>query len=405
MKRKIFLIDVFVLLFCIFPVSLSAAEEVIKVGAPIPYTGAYASDGDEMLKGIKMAVDEINGRGGLLGKKIKIIIGDTGELEPDSIVTAIEKLITRNKVVALFTGYADTGADISAAGKYDIPFFHADTTHVSTGMVRENIGKYWNVFMMDEDEGVYGPWVFDAYTKKLKIKFENKRAAVVTSDYLYQKWISEDFRRAAVGAGWKIVVDELVPVGNTEWGTIIGKIRAKKPSLIFFSDMAPTDEASFIRQFVQKPVNAHIYINYGPSSPEFLKLAGDTANGISWATVIGPLVNTDQGKQWAKNFEEKYGSPPGFSIAAVTYDEVYVWARAVQKVGSFKDYRGICKAVLETPYRGICGTYYFDPKDQHAMSGNDKIPVHFYQVKNRKHELVILGDTMVSPYVTPPWFK
>ncbi|MBW2056154.1 MAG: ABC transporter substrate-binding protein [Deltaproteobacteria bacterium] len=381
------------------------AAEVIKVGALVPYTGAYSSDGDDMLKGITMGVDEINARGGILGKKIKIIIGDTGELEPDKIVTAVEKLVNRDKVNAIFTGYADTGSDVTAVGKYDIPYFHADTTHISLDLVKENIDKYWNVFMVDDDEGIYGPWVYEAVTKTLGIEFRNKKVAIITNDYSFTKWISDDFRKALKGGGWEIVVDEFVPFGTSEWGSTLGKIRSKDPSWILFIDMMPAEEASFIRQFTEKPINAHVYMMYGPSIPEFLELAGEAANGIFWCTQIAPLVHTEKGKNWAKRFEKKYGRSPGFSTSAFTYDEVYIWAQAVQKVGNEKDYRAVCKAVLDAPYEGICGKYVFDPKDQHAMIADDKIPVHLYQVRNRHHVLTVLGDRVMSPYVTPPWFK
>jgi len=385
--------------------SASNAGDVIKVGALVPYTGGYASDGDDMLKGIRMAADEINAEGGLLGKKIKVIIGDTGELEPDKIVTAVEKLVNRDRVDAIFTGYADTGADVAAIGKYDIPYLHADTTHVSTDMVREKPDKYSNIFMVDDDEGVYGPWVYRTMTEKLKLEFRNKKVAFVTNDYVFTKWIADDFKDAVNAGGWEVVVDELVPFGTSEWGSTLGKIGAKDPSLILFIDMTPSEEATFIRQFREKPINAHIYMMYGPSIPEFLELSGDAANGIFWCTQIAPLLDTQKGQTWSKNFEKKYGRSPGFSASAFTYDEVFIWAEAVRKAGKEKDYGAVCRFIREGTYEGVCGRYVFDPEDQHALTGNDHIPVHLYQVRENQHQLLVLGDTIKSPYMTPPWFK
>lgn len=386
----------------IFP---AVAEEVIKVGIPIPYTGSYASDGDDMLKGVLMAVEEINASGGLLGKKIKTVIGDTGELEPDKIVTAIEKLISRDKVDALFTGYADTGADVSTAGKYDMPFFHADTTHISTDMVRENLEDYWNIFMMDGDEGLYAPFAYKMMTQNPDIKLKNKKVAIITSDYLYNQWITEDFKKLATADGWKIVVDDVVPFGHTEWGTTLGKIRSKNPSFIFFSNMIPMEEASFIRQFVENPIDAHVYMQYGPAIPEFLELAGEAGNGVTWAVTVAALYHEDKARQWAEKFEKKYGRFPGYSTSAVCYDEVMLWSKAVKKVGSEKNYRAICEEIVKNPYTGLCGTYVFDPTDQHAISAADKIPMHFYQVVNGKQTLLNLSDKVYGHYTKPPWIK
>ena len=385
--------------------NILSAAEVIKVGALIPYTGYFASDGDDMLKGIKMGADEINAKGGLQGKKIEVVIGDIGELEPDKIATAVEKLVNRDKVDAIFTGYADSGADVTAVGKYDVPYFHADTTHISTDLVRKNMDKYWNIFMMDDDEGLYGPWVYEASIGRLGIEFRNKKAALITADDKYSKWITEDFKENLKAEGWEVMVDDLVPYGTSEWGATLAKIRAKDVSWILFIDLVPADEATFIRQFLERPINAHLYLMFGPSIPEFLELTGDTANGTYWCTLIAPLMHTEKGKSWAGRFEKKYGRSPGFSTSAFTYDAVHMWARAATEVGNEKDYKAISNYIRKTPYEGVCGKYVFDPEDQHALTGDGKIPVHLYQIQNKQHKLLVLGDTVVSPYMTPPWFK
>ena len=407
MKKNVCLVMSLVFCLCLFfaEAKILHAEDVIKVGALIPYTGYFAGDGDDMLKGIKMGADEINADGGLLGKQIKTVIGDTGEMEPDKIVTAVEKLVNRDKVDAIFTGYADSGADVTAVGKYDVPYFHADTTHISTDLVRKNLDKYWNIFMMDDDEGLYGPWVYNASVNKLGMKFRNKKVAIITSDDKYHKWISEDFKEILAAEGWEVVVDDLVPFGTSEWGSTLGKIRAKDVSWILFIDLVPADEATFIKQFLERPINAHLYLMFGPSIPEFLELTGDSANGTYWCTLIAPLMHTEKGKSWAGRFEKKYGRSPGFSTSAFTYDEVHMWSQAVRKVGNEKDYKAICNYIRENPYEGVCGRYIFDPEDQHALVGDDKIPVHLYQIQNIQHKLIVLGDTVVSPYITPPWFK
>ena len=99
----------------------SANAGTIKVGAPIPITGPYSSDGFAMEKGIRMAVEELNASGGVLGDQLEIYVFDIGDLTPDKLQAAASNLAEKEKVDVLINGYGGMGPDIPAFCPYDIP--------------------------------------------------------------------------------------------------------------------------------------------------------------------------------------------------------------------------------------------------------------------------------------------
>jgi len=379
----------------------------IKIGVPVPLTGAYASDGDDMVKGVTLAVEEINGRGGLLGRQLEVIVGDVGEMEAEKVVAVGKKLVLRDKVNMLVTGYADSGADVQLIREYDVPYLHMDTTSISLDLVRENVTKYGNVFMLDPPEVAYGLPLATAFTEKIPkegYKYLNKKVAFLTTAYLYNEMIAGSIKKEIKKRGGEIIIDELSPLGNSEWRTVLTKIKVKKPSIVFFIDMSPTDEATFIHQFRDFPTKSLVYMQYGPSAPEFLDLAGKDADGIIWSTAIAPLPGTKTEK-WIGRYEKKFGRKPGFSISAATYDGTYLWADAVKKVGSAEDYCAICEVIRKGSYEGLCGRYVFDPEDQHALQGINGIPTHIYQVQNGKMVLIYPEEFATGKFEVPAWCK
>ena len=86
-----------------------ASDEPIKVGAPIPITGPFASDGFVMEKAEKLAIADINAQGGLLGRQIEMIVYDIGDLTPDKLQAAALNLVEQEEVHVLINGYGGMG--------------------------------------------------------------------------------------------------------------------------------------------------------------------------------------------------------------------------------------------------------------------------------------------------------
>ena len=102
------------------------AADTIPVGVPLAMTGAYTGSGDDYFKGIKMAIDELNEAGGLLGKQVEIIRYDSKEFAPEVVMQGADYLCGQKKVASVHAGWAGWGQDVRAYGKYEVPFFADD---------------------------------------------------------------------------------------------------------------------------------------------------------------------------------------------------------------------------------------------------------------------------------------
>ena len=141
MKRKSLLLAGF--LVC-FSATTALAAKPILIGTPLPLTGPYASDGEQMKMALELAAEEYNAAGGLLGGKIEIKFGDVGGLEAEKIKAVGERLIGAG-ANAIITGYDDGGVDTKVFGQYDVPYLHGNAMTLCTAPVAENPEQYWNV--------------------------------------------------------------------------------------------------------------------------------------------------------------------------------------------------------------------------------------------------------------------
>ena len=109
-------------------------------------TGWAAGSGADYFKGIKMAIDEINESGGLLGKQLEIIRFDSKGFEPEVVMQAADYLCGQKNVASVHAGWAGWGQDVRAYGKYDAPFFADDGSQAAVDVFREDPAKYYNIY-------------------------------------------------------------------------------------------------------------------------------------------------------------------------------------------------------------------------------------------------------------------
>ena len=385
-----------------------SAEEKIKMGVVVPLTGSFADEGTEMVRGIELMTDEINEKGGLLGKQLEMIIGDIGDFSGEKIVSVAEKLLNRDKVDVFLTQYLGGVVDVKTFGEYDVPYVNMDTSSLEANSIMENLQKYSNIFQACPPETFYGDGIFDfltrVYPKATGQKFENNKIALVTMVRGYNDRISARFRELVEKSGqWEIVVDEKTPLGTVEWGPVITKIRQAKPALIFFNDHVPSDEVAFLDQFHNNPTKSVMFIQYGPSNPAFISLGKEKANDIFWGTVFagfGPKYEA-----WKKRYVEKYKEEPGVGTAVGTYTSAMIWAQAVERAGDEKNYKEVCRVIREFPYNITGVTHVFDPHTQSSILGEGLSPFLVFQVQDQKHQLVSPISLATEKIMVPGWVK
>jgi len=386
----------------------SGNKDVIKLGAPMPITGPYASDGEQMQKALELAIEEQNANGGVLGRQLELIPGDVGALEAEKIKAVGERLMGEGVDVAI-TGYADSGVDAKVFGEYDIPYLHADALSADTDLVAQN-PDFRNVFQYCPSEVSYGK---DAAENLFEIPAAlgwtppNKKIAIVKVDYSYNVLAADKFGTLAKEAGYEVVVDELTQFGVVEWGPILSKIDEAQPAYVTFWNLDPTDAARFMIQFKEKfgdkGLNALVFMQYTPNIPEFYQLAGDAAEGVLWTSSIGAI--SADAPAYAERWKAKYGEEPKSVYAYITRDAFNMWVKAVEQAGCVDCYEEVIANLRALKYDGFGGRYEFTENDQQAKSGMEYVPTLWYQIQGGKNVPMAPEPYKAGDYMMPYWIK
>ena len=179
-------------------VPLDASAETIKIGAPIPQTGPFASDGSVMEKAITLAVEDLNKAGGVLGQQVEVSFFDIGDLSPDKLQAAAANLIDRDKADYIVTGYGGFGPDIPAFCPQGVPFIHNDAFTSVVEMMNTMGCKH--IFNASDVEAAYGKVMFDQLMA-LGHDFPVKKLAIVHGPYEWESGLDQGHGRSRGGRG------------------------------------------------------------------------------------------------------------------------------------------------------------------------------------------------------------
>ncbi len=385
----------------------SHAADTIKVGVPLPQTGAYAASGEDYFKGIKMAVDEINQSGGLLEKQLQIIRFDAKEYSAEVVMQGADYLARKN-VASVHAGWAGWGQDVRAYGKYDAPFFADDGSQSSVDVFNEDREKYYNIYQLT-DVGVEQAKSMFRALMALPYEYPNNKVVIINTDDAWGVEIADTLADNFKKKGWNVAMHEVVPFGTREWGPLLTKIRRIKPALIHVEIPSSMEVITFFRQFIRRPTNSIVSYGWSITPREVVDILGQSADGIigEMPTAIpGPKAPNPQAQAWLNRYHELYQHQlPAGSWA--TYTGVMAWAAAVRHAGDAYDFKAVNKHLKEVGYQGLLGLIKWD--DSNVMRLQSAVPVSHYQVQ--QGELVtIFTDPPLKPYKdyrfkVPRWIK
>ena len=393
---------------CLFFAPAAMAADTIPVGVPIPMTGWAAGSGSDYFKGIKMAIDEINETGGLLGKQLEIIRFDSKGFEPEVVMQAADYLCGQKKVASVHAGWAGWGQDVRAYGKYDAPFFADDGSQAAVDVFNEDPKKYYNIYQTT-DVGVEQAKSMFRALMALPYEYPNKKVVIINTDDSWGLEVGETLNKSFKNSGWKVAKRETVPYGTNEWGVILSQIRRIKPALIHMEIPSGQENITFIQQFLKKPINAIISLGWGVTPREVVDALGTSADGIVGempSGLPGPKAPNAAGQAWVDKFVSiyKHQVPAGAWIA---YTAVKAWANAVTNVGDAYDFKAVNAFIKENGYEGELGLIKWD--DENVLRAQSGAPVVHYQVQGGELQ-PIFTDPPLTPYAgttfkVPSWIK
>lgn len=385
--------------------------EVVKIGVLAPVSGKSAADGEEMVNGAQLAVDELNAGGGVAGHTFELVVGDVGEAGADAVATAAERLLGDRDMGAIMTGYASgSNFEIEMMAEQEMIYMVSANSSQTEEIISPNPDDFPTVWSLTPSYAGYNTEivpVIDGLATDGKLELPNKKVAIISSDNPYSKGIADGMAESFGEAGWEVTINDLLPFGEiNDWRGFLGKVRQDPPAVLINTDYVSANAALFVSQFNEDPTDSLVFIQYAPSVPEFLELTKDQSSGIVY-NLLGGVLNTPTNPRAAEVLEKyttKYGNEPG-TYGPALYEQVLIYAKALEEVGDPSDRVAIGKAIGASNTQTAMGAVQFDPKTHLAVQSNDGIPIQFYQINDGERVLFYPPVYSTGEFAEPEWMK
>lgn len=390
--------------------ALPAVADVVKIGLLAPVTGPSAADGQDFVDGLTWAIEEANVKGGVAGHTFELVVADVKDHSAANVSSAAERLLGTDGVEVILTGYASLSMfEVDLMAEADMVYMASGPSPSFAAITTQAIEDYWCCWSYTASFKGYETDVrpaVEALAARGEFTLRDKSVAIISSDNAYSKTISEGMKVSFEEGGWNVVVDELVPFGEVgDWRSILAKVQDANPDLVINTDYLPGNSALFLNQFLEKPTNSLVFLQYAPSVPEFVKLTEKNSNGVLY-NLIGATLDSDgwpRGQALQAAFAEKYGREPG-PYGPGLYEMGGVYFDALAKVGDPTDRKAIAAAIGETKKEIAAGNLEFDPATHVALQSNDHIPVSFWQLQDGGKRVLIEPSKYANgEFMLPPW--
>ncbi len=312
----------------------------IKIGAALPLTGEGSPYGTAAKNAIELAVSQINDNGGINSKKVIIIYEDT-QLQPQETVNAVKKLINVDKVPVIIGPMASSGVEavLPIADKNKVVIVSPSATD------HELSGKSPYFFRTI---------IHDTYEGKLMANFAYKNLGIKKLALFYvqsagPEGVSEVLKDNFEALGGQITITEKCDQEATDFRTQLTKIKSSDANALFFAGFAK-ETGRVLRQAKEIGFDKQILAHQTAEAPEVIELAGDSANGVIFASSkleseASPVISS-----FYRAYQSRYNIEPQ-NYAANAYDAIKIIVIAIQEKGytsegtveglhNIKDYEG-----------------------------------------------------------------
>ncbi|HVG22682.1 MAG TPA: ABC transporter substrate-binding protein [Thermoanaerobaculia bacterium] len=309
-------------------------------------TGDQAAFGTSTVNGVKLAADEINASGGLLGRRIRLVIEDD-QGRADNAAAVMEKIVTGENAIAVI-GENSSNQSLAAA-----PIAQANGVPMispsSTNPAVTEVGQY--IFRVCFTDPYQGKALASFVRKELKL---DTAAILVDRKNDYSVGLANVFRREFEGAGGKIVAEQSYSGGDAEFRPQLTTIRAAKPQALFIPGFY-TEVGQIAIQARDLGLDVPLVGGDGWDSPAVIQIGGKSIEGSYFSDhyFVGdtrPVVQS-----FVNEYRKRHGKNPE-ATAALGYDALKIFADAVRRANGL-DRKAIRDQIAATKdYQGVSGT-------------------------------------------------
>lgn len=326
----------------------SSDPNAIKIGLVASMTGDLKPWGVDSEAGARLAIDEINKAGGINGKKVELIVEDSGS-SPEQGKTAAERLINKGCVSIVGEVASGITAQIASAAE------STKTPVVSVGATKTNlpgIGEW--VFRVCYTDDLQGPVMANfAY------KDQGLRNVAIMTDVKqpYSVYLSETFKKTFIKLGGKIVDEQKYESGTTQFSSQLTNIKAKNPDGLFLSGYF-NEVGPMVRQAAEQGIRAVYMGGDGWDSSEIRTSGGEAIIGGYFCNHYNNNEDRKEVQEFLTAWKAAYGGKlPGTTMGALGYDAVKLVGDALKRAADPTKREDVVKAINETEnFPGVTGT-------------------------------------------------
>jgi branched-chain amino acid transport system substrate-binding protein len=339
-------------------VATAASAQTLKIGAPQPMTGPDAPFGDKFKKAYTMAVEEINAKGGVNGKKLEIVIDDH-QAKNALAATVAEKLITQGQVLVM-TGGRASGQAVEIASvcqRLKTPYV---VDHPSADIITSK-GFEW-VFRNNPTGSIY-PQAFNRFISEVPGAMP-KSAAVIYDNTVFGKTIANSAMTFLKSKGVPIVADEAYPVNTLDFKPLMTKVKASSPDYFLMVAVSTTDAILLTRHAKEIGIRPRAFVGFGGGFgvADFAGQLGPLAQNVFSSAAWSGNPNDPEVKAFYDKFHQKYGIYPkeheveGYSVVYIIADAL----RRAKLTGNLEqDREAVRQALLGVDMKTMFGKVKF----------------------------------------------
>ncbi|MBW7477397.1 urea ABC transporter substrate-binding protein [Paenibacillus oenotherae] len=358
----------------------------IKVGILHSLSGTMAISEVSVKEAEMMAIDEINAKGGVLGKKLVPVVED-GASDWPTFAEKARKLISEDKVATVFGGWT------SASRKAMLPVFEELNGLLWYPVQYEGLEASPNIFYTG---ATTNQQIVPAVTWLLENR--GKKFFLLGSDYVFPRTANKIIKEQLKAEGGELAGEEYTPLGHTDYATIISKIKAAKPDVVF-NTLNGDSNVAFFKQLKDAGITAKdlTTLSVSVAEEEIRGIGVDVLEGHFAAWNYYQTTDTPANKTFVENYKKKYGADRVTADPIEAgYDAVYLWAAAVEKAGSV-DVAKVKEAAKGLEWDAPEGKIKIDGDNQHIYK---TVRIGEVQADGQFKELWNSGDPVKpDPYL------
>lgn len=348
------------------------AETPIRVGIISPLTGAWTVYGKAHISGFELAVDEINAAGGVLGRKIELVVGDS-KTEPRIVVEQANRLIRQERVDFLAGTFSSAernaaGPVVKAANKVLLypTFYEGQEKEYYPGVCNRNI-------FMFGPEPTQQVWPHMEYMMK---KF-GKKFFMIGSDYAWPRVTNLVTKRKLAELGGEVVGEVYIPFGTPQYESVLRDIRSSDADIIFHS-LTGSDTVNFRQQFAAAGMKDDFALWTVDDEEVVTTGLGPEVSGGDYVSFDYFMsIKHPNNAPFLERFKKKFGKDALMNTVGVAmYNSAHMAARAIEKAGKVST-ESLRDSLKEITFEGA-------PQGPVRMRGLDNqivVPSYLMQVR------------------------